>query len=214
VEAVDVRLSADLERLRALEVASHGKVALVGTAAPGSKRFMVDLGYATAASPAYPLARQTRSRLGIDLPARYPFQAPAATVTTAIFHPNVYPSGLVCLGARWLPSEGMDLFVLRVARLLTFDPQLVNVHSAANRDALSWYLGALRRYPHAFPSDRVDLELPDDRPGAPRWQEQAPAASDRAIRTCPHCGTKLRLPAGRTGSVRCPACAVSFEATT
>jgi len=214
VGAADVRLGADLERLRSLAAASQGKVVLVATPAPGAKRFVVELGYSTAGSPAYPLARHTRTRLGIDLPARYPFQPPAATVTTPIFHPNVYPSGLVCLGAKWLPSEGLDLFVRRIARLLTFDPRLVNVHSAANRDALAWYLEALRRSPHAFPSDRVDLDLPDDKPGTVRWKEQAQAESDRVIRACPHCATKLRLPAGGSGSVRCPTCATSFEATT
>jgi len=214
VNPASVRLAADLERLRALAAASSGRIALVGMPAPG--RFVLELGYATASSRAYPVVRETRTRLVIDLPARYPFQPPAATVTTPIFHPNVYPSGLVCLGAKWLPSEGMDLFARRVARLLTFDPQLVSVHSAANPAALSWYLEALVRHPGAFPSDRVDLALPDEQPSRGRLRDAAEGSAhgERVIRPCPRCGAELRLPAGRSGTVRCPKCGGSFETAT
>ena len=187
---------------------------LVGTPAPG--RFVLELGYATSGSRAYPAAREARTRLVIDLPARYPFQPPIATVTTPIFHPNVHPSGLVCLGAKWLPSEGMDLFVRRVARLLTFDPQLVNVQSAANPDALFWYLDALARYPGAFPSARVDVVLPDEQPARVRWRDTGvdPEHAERVVRPCPRCGAQLRLPAGRSGAVRCPKCGSAFETAT
>jgi hypothetical protein len=214
VHPAGVRVTADLERLRALAAASGGRIGLVGTPAPG--RFVLELGYATAGSREYPAVRETRTRLVIELPARYPFQTPIATVTTPIFHPNVYPSGLVCLGAKWLPSEGMDLFVRRVARLLTFDPQLVNVQSAANPDALFWYLDALARYPGAFPSERVDLVLPDEQPARVRWRDTGGDSehAERVIGPCPRCGAQLRLSAGRSGTVRCPKCGSAFETAT
>jgi hypothetical protein len=211
--ASSVRLAADTDRLRALAAASGDRIGLVALPAAGSPRFVLDLRFVTAGSPSYPAERRPSSRLVIDLPARYPFMPPAATVTTPIFHPNVYPSGLVCLGTKWLASEGMDLFVRRIAQLITFDPLIVNVHSAANAAALHWYVQALRKHPHAFPSDRVDIAAPEE-PGAQiRWNE---AARDdaRVVRSCPHCGTRLRLPAGRRGTVRCPKCARGFEADT
>jgi Ubiquitin-conjugating enzyme len=209
-----VRLAADTERLRALAAASGGRIAVVALPAPGSPRFVLDLGFATAGSSAYPAARRTTTRVHIDLPARYPFMPPAATIATPIFHPNVYPSGLVCLGTKWLPSEGMDLFVRRIAQLVTFDPLIVNAQSAANPAALHWYVQALRKFPQAFPTDRIDIETPDAQDARIRWNEATAAGAARVIRKCPHCGAGLRLPVGRRGTVRCPKCARGFEADT
>jgi uncharacterized Zn-finger protein len=205
------RIAADTEGLRALALGSGGKVALMGVPAPGAPRFVVELAYATAGSAAYPGRRQDRTRIVIDLPSRYPFEPPRATITTPILHPNVFASGLVCLGAKWLPSEGMDLFVQRLARLVTFDPLLVNVHSAANREGLAWYLGARMTHPQAFPTDRVDLGEKREGEARVQWRE---AGGERAVVACPKCGAKLRLPAGKRGSVRCPKCAHEFEAAT
>lgn len=207
--ATSLRRDADVERLRALAAASRGRITLVEPA--GRNRFVLDLGVSTAGSRAYPVVRQSHARVMIDLPARYPFQPPVATVTTPIFHPNVHPSGLVCIGTKWLPSEGMDLFVRRLVQLLVFDPLLVNVHSVANPQALAWYLEMLRRYPQAFPSDSAELELPAVRPSRMQWSE---TTDDRVIRCCPRCATRLRLPAGRRGTVRCPTCATTFETET
>jgi len=214
VNPPSVRLAADAAGLHALAAASRGKIAFADNPAPG--RFVVELGYTTAGSRSYPAVRQNGMRLVIDLPPRYPFQPPLATVTTPILHPNVYPSGVVCIGAKWSPSEGMDLFVRRIARLLTFDAEFVNVHSAANPDALFWYLDARARYPNAFPSDRVELALADEQRSRMRWQETdaPPQPHERVIRPCPSCGVKLRLPARRIGVVRCPKCGNSFEMAT
>lgn len=209
-----VRLAADLDRLRALAAASHGRIILVTAPTPGSPRFVLDLAFVTAGSSAYPADRRTTSRLVIDLPARYPFLPPSATLTTPIFHPNVYPSGLVCLGTKWLPSEGMDLFLRRIVQLVTFDPLIVNTQSVANPAALHWYAQALRKSPRAFPTDRVELATPDAREARIHWSESGAAAPVRVIRQCPRCGTSLRLPAGRRGTVRCPKCARGFEADT
>jgi len=212
--ANSVRVSADIDRMRALAAAARGKVELMALPAPGAPRFVLELGYATAASARYPADRRTTTRLVIDLPARYPFMPPAATITTSIFHPNVFPSGLVCLGQKWIASEGMDLFVRRIAQLITFDPLIVNVHSVANPAALAWYQQALRRHPQGFPTDRVDLVLPGEI-GARITEDHADKAdADRVVRACPHCGAHLRLPAARSGTVRCPKCARGFEVTT
>ena len=209
-----VRLAADSDRLRALAAASRGRITLVALPTPGSPRFVLDLGFVTAGSSAYPAERRTNTRLVIDLPARYPFMPPAATIATPIFHPNVYPSGLVCLGTKWLPSEGMDLFVRRIAQLVTFDPLIVNAQSAANPAALHWYVQALRKFPQAFPTDRIEIETPDADDAQIRWNESTAAGAARVIRQCPHCAASLRLPTGRRGTVRCPQCTRAFETDT
>lgn len=207
-----VRRAADLTRLRALAQASGGRVLVLEDTRPD--RYIVDLRYSTVGSRDYPRLKQPAARVVIDLTARYPFQPPAASVVTPIFHPNVFASGLVCLGAKWLPSEGMDLFVQRIARLLTFDPLLLNLQSAANGEAMHWYRRAVTLHPQAFPTDRVQLDLSEEDRQRVQWQAQAPGPDARVLVPCPQCAIKLRLPAGKAGSVRCPECGHSFSATT
>jgi hypothetical protein len=208
------RREVDVERVRRLAVASRGRIGIVTLPAAGRPRFVLDLGYATVGSQRYPTERQAASRIAIDLAPRHPFQAPVTTVLTPVFHPHVFDSGVVCIGAKWLPSEGMDLFVLRVLRLLAFDPLLMNPFSIANGAANAWYQATLRRHPDAFPTDPEALALTvGEAPGAAR-EPGAAATSERVVRHCPRCRTSLRLPAGRSGTVRCPACGHDFQTNT
>jgi len=210
-----IRLEADDARLRALAEASGGMISLVSGPARALPQVELELRYATARSERYPLDVARQTRLRIALPSRYPFVPPVATVLTPVWHPNVFPAGVVCLGTRWLPSEGLDLFVQRLARLLTFDSLLVNTGSPANRTAAEWYERTRRQRPDAFPSDRPRFGATAPRAGRSGvgWREAVPA-DDRVTRRCPSCGRALRLPAGRSGRVRCPGCTITFEAST
>lgn len=201
MNAASARRQNDIERVRTLAEVSGGRIGIVTVPSDGMPRFVLDLDYATAASQRYPMERAGRTRLAIDLAPRHPFQPPAAHILTPVFHPNVFPSGVVCIGSKWLPSEGMDLFVRRIVRLLAYDPLLVNLHSAANGVAAQWYLAASREHPGAFPTDPAALALPESPP-------------PRIVRTCPACAAKLRLPAGGRGAVRCPVCGGEFETRT
>lgn len=197
----------DIEHVRALAAVSSGRIGIVALPMPGRPRFVLDLGYATAGSHAYPRERQASSRVTIDLAARHPFEPPVTTVLTPIFHPHVFPSGVVCIGARWLPGEGMDLFVQRVVRLLAFDPLLMNAGSIAHGAAQAWYALALHRHPGAFPTDPAAMAL---RTGSNEARTADPSPP-RVIRHCPHCRVAMRLPAGRSGIVACPRCGRDFE---
>ena len=210
-----IRLQADHERLRALAGASAGMIELLEGPTAAAPQAKVELRYAVARSERYPADVTRQTRLGISLPDRYPFQPPAAAVLTPVWHPNVFPSGTICLGTKWLASEGLDLFVQRLARLLTFDSLLVNTASPANRAAADWYQRTRSRHPDAFPSDRplfgeAGRGTPKARVG---WRD-TPVEDGRVERSCPGCGRTLRLPAGRRGRVRCPGCGVAFEAVT
>jgi hypothetical protein len=214
--ATATRREVDIERVRALAGASGGRIGIVTLPVAGRPRFVLDLGYATAGSSAYPDTRQASSRIAIDLSPRHPFQPPVTTVLTPIFHPHVFPSGVVCIGAKWAPGEGLDLFVKRVAQLLAFDPLLMNPHSVANAPANLWYRLALRTHPEAFPTDAAALALAidatvDRRPAA---GGEAQESAQRVIRRCPGCHAALRLPTGRSGTVRCPTCGHDFLART
>lgn len=235
------RRDVDIAHVQALAAASAGRVQVLAVPSPGSPRFELNLVVRTAGSQNYPDQAQGCSRLTIELAARHPFMPPIATVHTPIFHPNVFESGVVCMGAKWLPSEGMDLYVRRLVRLLAFDPLLVNQRSVAHSAALAWYQRTLRQQPLAFPSDPAALRL-----GEPGVGSQAPAgapavglfsaasaaanstpagtrtaaspsiaaATDRVVVRCPRCNTGLRLPASRSGVVACPSCQRDFEAQT
>jgi hypothetical protein len=202
--AATARREIDVERVRALAAASAGRIGIVTLPMAGRPRFVLDLGYCTVGSPEYPRERQASSRIAIDLAPRHPFHPPLTTVLTPVFHPHVFSSGVVCIGAKWLPGDGMDLFVQRVVRLLAFDPLLMNPHSIANAAANNWYRSTLLRHPQAFPTD----------PAAIAWQAGGATATGRVIRQCPHCAVSLRLPSGRSGSVQCPRCARDFQVGT
>ena len=209
-----LRLETDVERVRALARAHAGRIELVSVPAGASQALVADLRYPTARSRAYPAEVETRIRLRVALPSRYPFVPPVASVETPVYHPNVFPSGLVCLGTKWLPSEGLDLFLKRVIRLLTFDPLLVNVASPANRDAASWYQSARRRHPGAFPTCEVGFATTGERRRERVGWRDAAQGAGRSLRHCPGCARELALPAGRRGTVRCPACGQRFETET
>jgi hypothetical protein len=99
----------------------------------------------------------------------------------------------------------MDLFVKRIVRLLAFDPLLMNPASIANGAAQAWFQNAQRLHPGAFPTDPAAIAFAS---GASA-EAGAPLPS-RVVRHCPQCGTGLRLPAGRSGSVTCPSCGHAF----
>lgn len=210
-----VRLQSDLERLRALAASSDGRIVLLSAPTAAAPYASLELRYATAGSDRYPVERREQTRISISLPARYPFQPPMASVQTSVWHPNVFASGTICLGTRWSPTEGLDLFVQRLARLLTFDPLLVNTASAANREAAAWYERARRQHPQAFPTDRPEFGAATARRvgGRVRWHE-TPPRDGRVPFPCPGCARTLRLPPGRAGRVRCPGCGARFEART
>ena len=107
----------------------------------------------------------------------------------------------------------MDLFVKRVVSQLAFDPLLMNPYSIADGVANAWYQSALRRHPEAFPTDAAALALTvDERAGV--GSDTDATAAERVIRHCPQCRAGLRLPAGRSGTVRCPACGRDFQTNT
>jgi len=129
------------------------------------------------------------------------------------FHPNVYSSGLVCLGFKWLPTEGLDLLVKRVAQIITFDPAVINTDSPANASTAHWYMRALAQLPRAFPTDRLDfLSATSSRP-KPQWRDIATGAQQPASKRiqCEKCPQKLRVPNVPGTTVRCPRCLHTFQ---
>jgi ubiquitin-protein ligase len=213
VSAFEERRAQDLQKLRELQRASRERVRVTHVSGNPPNKIDVELHLKTAPSKAYPQSIQEVTRVGISLPARYPFEEPTVNISTPILHPNVYTSGRVCLGVKWIPSFGLDLLVRRLAQIVTFDPTVLNLLSPANASAVSWYESAVRQHPSAFPSDRLDLAAAEN-PKTISWINMTAAAPGKVAIDCPHCAAKLALPSGRSGNVKCPKCGSSFRATT
>ena len=213
MSAHNLRREADIARLQELARQSGGRVELLDASARVGRPIRIALHCRTAASNAYPQSQQDGVTLRVDLPSRYPFERPVLTVESRIFHPNIFASGVICQGDKWLPAEGLDLLLKRIIRLVTFDPAHVNPASAANRAAAAWYLQQRSRTPAAFPTDRVEF-AGAGQAGASSATAVPGAATERVLRRCSVCGKGLRLPTGRRGLVDCPACGHEFDVST
>jgi len=215
MDAARRRREEDIRRLRELAGTSNGRIAIEQVSGTPPSSVTLRLGYVTAASRNYPAETTDVIRLNVSLPSRYPMVAPAINVMTPVFHPNVYTSGLVCLGDTWIASETLDAVVRRVIRLLTFDPLISGGQPPANAAASSWYRQLLRTSPELFPTQAVDFGDPV-RKSSIGFNDLGTAASapTRTTVTCPSCDGKMRLPSGKSGKVRCPGCRHRFDATT
>jgi ubiquitin-protein ligase len=206
--ASDLRRDQDQASLDALLVRARGELSAETRLNCRAPKIALRLNLPTLASASLPPAWQASCGLEIQLPARYPFEPPSARVIGKMWHPNVFINGNICVGSRWQATEGLDLFVARIARLLVFDPMLVNLNSVANQAAAIWYRAALNTHAQDFPSvpSRSTHWLHD-----PRGSNRDLA---RTIHACPSCAAQLRLPTGRTGVVQCPRCRQDFEIST
>lgn len=212
MSAFEQRRVEDLQKLTQLAEHSRARMKLTRVAGHPPNEIDIELHLKTAPSRRYPQVIQDVTRLTISLPARYPLVEPAVTIKTPILHPNVYTSGRICLGMKWLPTFGLDLLVRRIGQIVIFDPAILNEQSPANRDALMWYREARRRHADAFPTD-IWTSAPSEPPKAMTWSDISNKPVKKML-PCPGCGTKLSLPAGRMGQVKCPRCSKVFEAST
>ncbi|WP_391486674.1 ubiquitin-conjugating enzyme E2 [Alteromonas macleodii] len=203
------RVKQDLIKLEALSRELNGKVLVKGTSGNPVNLIHIVLDYPTAASKAYPSKVQRKTEVEIQLLSRYPFQEPKATITTPIFHPNVYRSGNICFGTKWLPTQGLDLLVRRIIQIITFDSTILNEASPANGDALAWYRSAVRNNPAAFPTDKLIVK--EQAKSKISWNNMESTGDSKAVVSCTYCHSKLRVPANKTLNVSCPKCGNKFQ---
>jgi ubiquitin-conjugating enzyme E2 I len=79
-------------------------------------------------------------KISMDFPADYPTKPPRCRFVPPLFHPNVYPSGTVCLSilnpdTDWRPSLTVKDILLGIQELL----DTPNIGDPAQRDAFVMY---------------------------------------------------------------------------
>jgi ubiquitin-protein ligase len=170
VNPLETRRREDLARVRALCARSDGRLALVSADSEAPSELRLRARLRVALDPAYPVRAGDALALRIVIPQGYPFRdGPRTVVSPTVWHPNVFADGQVCQGRTWRVSEFLDLYLLRILRILSFQEDGVNLESVANAAAAAWYRGARARTPQAFPTDSVDaLRAPGRRVG---WQD-------------------------------------------
>lgn len=206
-DANSIRRETDLKKLRELCDNSSGKIILKSAKGVPVDEITIEIKLNTAPSNKYPNERQSSSLIAIQLSSRYPLQEPTANIRTSIYHPNVYGSGKICFGQKWLPTEGLDLLVKRIIKIVTYDPTILNENSPANRDALEWYKKAIKTHPTYFPTDHLSINN-NNVDKSIKWTT---IQEEKVLVNCEHCRTGLRLPKGKTGAVKCPSCSKSFK---
>ncbi len=212
--AFNERRDQDLRKLENLAEQSGGMIRVVSVSRNPISQIVVELRYKTASNKSYPREIFEKTQVQINLSSRYPFQEPSAVIKTKIFHPNVYSSGKICFGIKWLPTEGLDLLVKRIVQIITFDPAILNEKSPANGEALNWYRSTKSRSPDAFPTQPVRFPNFEEMKKI-RWNDmESPQRPEKVVVSCPSCRGALRVPKGKLGKIRCPSCACLFEANT
>lgn len=146
----------DLVKLNQLASSSNGKIKIISSTGNPVSKIIVELNYPTAINSNYPDKVQFSSRIAIQLTSRYPFTEPVVDFEKPIvFHPNVYDSGRICFGTKWLPTQGLDLLVKRIVKIITYEPDILNEKSPANQTALKWYAKTFLKYPSKFPTTKI-----------------------------------------------------------
>jgi ubiquitin-protein ligase len=206
------RIKQDLRKIDELSKTLNGRISVKSTSGSPVSKIVLVIDYPTAPSKDYPKKIQQKTEVKIELLSRYPFQEPSATITTPIYHPNVYSTGKICFGTKWLPTQGLDLLVKRIIQILTFDDTILNEGSPANGQALGWYRGAVRKHPDAFPTDKLIIK--ENPKKNISWNNVSNREEKKSIVSCPECKGTLRVPSGKKLNVNCPKCAHRFLVTT
>ncbi len=162
-------MRADYEKVRQLSSRTKGKIVLEKTRGNPPYRYEIDFKIRSIVGLSFGRPKWgVHHRAEIMLSSSYPLTEPAANMLTPVFHPHVFPSLKICMGRKWVPTEYLDDFVLRIGNILCFSPEYIDPASPANRDALSW----IKKNVHLIPTDTLEIS---ERAGSSiTWKEKSP----------------------------------------
>ena len=121
-------------------------------------------------------SKSMRHQIFLEFPKVYPLEAPPTFKRVSpLFHPNIYPHGVFCLGfegdRQWTPGISLESLILHVSRLIRFDPEWINLDPPANRTREFWNDFVARSSP---PADAEPFVVGEDLPPAPAQRPQSP----------------------------------------
>ena len=156
MDALAKRRQEDITKLLELEAEYCGVVAVTRTEGHPANVIEMQITLPTVRNERFPDEVQQINGVRVDLPIRYPFEPPKISITTPVWNPNIFPSGLICLGEKWIPTHNLALLLRRVLQILALEPEIINLASPANADAAKWYANARRRDVSLFPTIRLE----------------------------------------------------------
>ena len=163
----DRRLKADYERVLELVAASGTTLRIESANGNPPSSYVIryrcrGIEQANGERPIY----RDEHHVRIDLPVGYPGKEPVAQLLTPMFHPNVWTNNIICLGGRWTPAEYLDKLLLRIGAIIQYDPQYLNLGSAANPSAKAW----AQRNMRLFPVGQCTFKTPTDQSAEISWR--------------------------------------------
>ena len=209
MSARDTRIQADIQKIKTLSEKTGGKVSLIS-----SSNLKIELSFKYKTVKNGSGATVNSANAEIALSSRYPFAEPKVKFLSEVFHPNVYDSGQVCLGTKWLPTEGLDLLVERLIKILIFDATILNTASPASSSALNWYRKKAATDRGFFPTDTFNTNQIREKKKIQWGSKSADLKAGKIEVSCPECGAKMRIPSGKKLNVTCPKCNSKFEVVT
>jgi len=153
MSAVSSRILEDIEKIKKLSAKTNNRISINRTEGQPPNAVFIDFKYNTVPDSSFPSNKLQLSTVKIDLSNRYPFQEPTAKFVTPIFHPNVFESGKICLGKKWLPTDTLDLLAERIAKIIIFEPDILDESDPANVKSKNWYVKLKSKNPSLFPTD-------------------------------------------------------------
>ncbi len=203
------RISADIEKIHDLAKRSNGGIKLSSST---DQKIILELNYKTVGDRQGTIRKSSIAT--ISLSPKYPFIEPKVIFEDPVFHPNVYASGQVCLGTKWLPTEGLNLLVERLIKILIFEATILNTQSPANSDALSWYRKKASSEPSFFPTDKFSKNHESKTKPKIQWKTEETFSDSNHKRmkviSCQQCGQKLRVPDKQNIKATCAKCGANF----
>ncbi len=146
------RRKADIAKLEELQARMPKTLQIIHITGDPARSINLRINIPTVKNSSYPREKQEVNEIQIDLPENYPFPpGPSVNFKTPIWNPNVYKSGKWCFG-EWKITENLELFVVRLMKIIALDPTIINPRSAANGDAATWFVKNQTLHPNMFPT--------------------------------------------------------------
>lgn len=120
-----------------------------GQKAPYVTQYIVTYNNPTIVHTGRTVRRQEKTTVQINIDGNFPYTPPSAQVIEGQipYHPNWFANGNLCNGNIWNTNMWIWEYVIKIGRVLAFDPGVANPASPANSQALNYWRTHIRSFP-------------------------------------------------------------------